>query len=83
LFEHSFDGFTFWHAMAAINNEGDQIASWFERGQTEDVKIRVDLETGETGLAKLVFLRIDTNPPFEMAQVGLAGINSLKATQQG
>lgn len=81
LFEHEFDGFTFWHAMA-INDEGDQIASWFEYGQTEDLKIRVDLETGETGRSKLVYFRVDKNPPFEMAQVGLTGLNPLKPIQQ-
>lgn len=83
LFEHPFDGFTFWHAMAAINDEGDQMVSWFEYGQHEDLKIRVDLGTGETGLAKIVFLRIDKNPPFEIATVGVTGINPLKQLLQG
>jgi hypothetical protein len=82
LFEHEFDGFTFWHGMAAINEANDQLKTWFEYGQTEDLKLRVDLETGETGLAKLVYLRDDKNPPFEMATIGLTGINPLKAIQQ-
>ena len=78
LFEHEFDGFMFWHAMAAINEANDKLKTWFDYGQTEDLKIRVDLETGETGLSKLVYLRVDKNSPFEIATVGLTGINTLR-----
>jgi len=41
----------------------------------------VDQATVETGLANLVDLRDDKNPPFEMATAGLTGINPLKAIQ--
>ena len=46
-------------------------------GQNNNIKIRIDLDSGESGLAKLVVLRIDENPPFDAVTMGLVGINLL------
>ena len=59
LFEHDFDGFTFWHGMVSVVGSVDEMKNWFELGQDNDIKIRVELDSGETGLAKLVVLRLD------------------------
>ena len=47
----------------SVTGSVDEMKSWFVLGQDNDTKIRVDLEGGETGLAKLVVLRLDENPP--------------------
>ena len=56
LFEHEYAGFTFWHGMASVTDSVDELKRWFALGQNNDIKIRVELENGETGLAKLDIL---------------------------
>ena len=77
LFEHEYDGFTFWHGMVSVTGSVDEMKRRFVLGQDNDIKIRVELESGETGLAKLVVLRLDENPPFDAVTIGLTGLNPL------
>ena len=56
LFEHDYVGFGFWHGVIDIE-QSSQVKAIFEAGQHEDIKIRVVLPNGESGLAKQVFFR--------------------------
>jgi hypothetical protein len=78
LFEHEYDGFTFWHGMAEVTGSVEELKEWFGLGQDNDIKIRVELESGETGLAKLVVLRLnEDDTPFDTVTIGLVGTNLL------
>lgn len=77
LFEHEYMGFGFWHGVVDIADAAPVIAA-FEAGQDEDIKIRVVLPTGETGLAKQVFFRTDQNPPFDQNTLGVVGLIEMK-----
>ena len=77
LFEHECAGFRFWHGVVDIA-EAAPVTAAFEAGEHEDIKIRVVLPTGETGLAKQVFFRTDQKPPFDQNTLGVVGITKLR-----
>ena len=78
IFEHEHDQFEFWHATVVVTGPDDELNKWHLLAEKGNVKIRLELDTGETAIATLAAPRPSKEPPSGMITLGLIGLNQFE-----